>query len=138
LVEAVQATSEDTASDLTELAADEAQTIQAIAVLETGDKGAYKQALALVREDTAQWWQEVLEEQDEGEKASSPNAQSLLRFLQEEVRPWYGEKREEVARRHLLRSQALSEAFGLRPLEGVARYDVHLDLELERMLAMLL
>ena len=52
LVEAVQATAEDTASDLAELAADEAQTLQAIAILQAGGKGAYKQALALVREDT--------------------------------------------------------------------------------------
>jgi hypothetical protein len=43
-----------------------------------------------------------------------------------------------VGRRPLLRSQALGEAFGPRQLEGMARYEVHLDRKLERMLAMLL
>jgi hypothetical protein len=136
-VEAVQATPEDTASDLAELAADEAQTLQAIAVLQAGGKGAYKQALVAVREDTGEWWQQVLE-RDGGEEAYSPSAASLLRFLQEEVRPRYDEKREQVGRRPLLRSQALGGAFGPRQLEGVARYEVHLDRKLERMLAMLL
>jgi hypothetical protein len=75
---------------------------------------------------------------DEGEETYSPNATGLLRFLQEKVRPWYDEKREEVGRRPLLRSQALGEAFGPRQLEGAARYEVHLDRKLERMLAMLL
>jgi hypothetical protein len=54
LVEAVQATAEDTTSDLADLAADEARTLQATAMLEAGGKGAYKQALAVVREDTGQ------------------------------------------------------------------------------------
>ena len=70
-MEAVQATPEDTASDLADLAADEAQTLQAIAMLQAGGKGAYKQALAVVREDTGQWWQEVLE-RDEGEEDLQP------------------------------------------------------------------
>ena len=81
-MEAVQATPEDTASDLAELAADEAQTLQAIAILQAGGKGAYKQALVAVREDTAQWWREVLEG-DGAEEAYSPGAAGLLRFLQE-------------------------------------------------------
>ena len=90
LVEAVQATPEDTASDLADLAADEAQTLQAIAVLQAGGKGAYKQALVAAREDTGEWWQQMLE-RDGGEEAYSPSAASLLRFLQEEVRPRYDE-----------------------------------------------
>jgi hypothetical protein len=38
----------------------------------------------------------------------------------------------------LLRSQALGEAVSPRHLDGVARYEVHLDRKLERMLAMML
>ena len=91
-----------------------------------------------MREDTGQWWREMLEEQDGAEEAYTPNAAGLLRFLQQEVRPWYDSKRKEVGRRPLLRSQALGEAFGPGQLEGVARYEVHLDRKLERMLAMLL
>jgi hypothetical protein len=138
LAEAVQAMPEDTASDLADLTADGAQTLQAVAVLEAGGKGAYNQALAALREDTAEWWQVVLDEGDDAERGYSPNAAGLLRFLQEEVRPWYDKKREEVERRPLLRSQALGEAFGPHQLEGVARYEFHLDRKLERMPAILL
>jgi hypothetical protein len=137
LAEAVQATPEDTASDLADLATDEAQTLQAIAILQARGKGAYKQAMAALHEDTVERWHDVLE-RDGAEEVFSPNAAGLLRFLEEKVRPWYDEKREEVERRPLLRSQALGEAFGPRQLEGVARYEVHLDRKLERMLAMLL
>ena len=90
-----------------------------------------------MREDTAQWCQQMLE-RDGAEEAYSPDAAGLLRFLQEEVGALFDEKLEEVARRPMLCSQALGEAFRPRQLEGVARYEVHLDGKLDRMLAMLL
>src|SRR5215210_4541163 len=48
---AVQATPEDTANDFADLAADEAQTQQALAILKAGQGSAYEQALAVLRED---------------------------------------------------------------------------------------
>jgi hypothetical protein len=57
---------------LAELAAYEAQTLRAIAILQAGDKETYKQALAALREDTVEWWQEVLE-RDRAEEIYSPN-----------------------------------------------------------------
>ena len=61
--------------------------------------------MAALREDTQGWWQDQLEEQE----PYSANAESLRRFLEDEVLPWY----------------------------RLARYEVHLDRKLERMLAML-
>src|SRR4051794_35944497 len=49
---AVRATAEDTAGDFADLAADQAQTQQALAILEVGQGGAYEQALSVLREDT--------------------------------------------------------------------------------------
>src|SRR3954464_8468327 len=49
---AVRATPEDTASDFADLAADQAQTQRALAILAAGQDGAYEQALAVLREDT--------------------------------------------------------------------------------------
>src|SRR5829696_643525 len=51
---------EDTASDFADLAADQAQTQQALATLEAGEDGAYEQALAVLRDDTREWWEGVL------------------------------------------------------------------------------
>ena len=42
---AVRATAEDTASDCADLTADQAQTMQALAILEAGQDGAYEKAL---------------------------------------------------------------------------------------------
>ena len=62
----------------------------------------------------------------------------LTRFLQEKVGPWYEERRQELENRPLLRSQALGQALDPERLQGLVRYEVHLDRKLERTLAMLL
>jgi len=62
----------------------------------------------------------------------------LRRFLVEKVLPWFEERRKELANRPLIREQAFGEAFDPDKLERLARYEVHLDRKLERMLAMLL
>ena len=54
LVDAIQATAEDTADDYADLAADEAQTQQALAILEAGEDGAYEKALSVLRADTCE------------------------------------------------------------------------------------
>ena len=55
----VRATAKDTAGDFADLAADQAQTMQALAILEAGQDGAYEKALLVLREDTRTWWQEA-------------------------------------------------------------------------------
>src|SRR5215212_6153433 len=57
---AVRATAEDTAGDFADLAADQAQTRAALAILEAGEDGAYERALSALREDTRAWWQQEL------------------------------------------------------------------------------
>jgi hypothetical protein len=51
--------------------------------------------------------------------------------------PWYEKRRQELEYRPLIRAQAFGEAFDPNRLERLARYEVHLDRKLERMLAML-
>jgi len=135
---AVRATAEETAGDFADLEADEAQTQRALAILEAGEDGAYEQALAAVRDDTRAWWKSVLAEPEEDEEPYSPDAAGLTRFLQEKVGPWYDGRRQELENRPLLRSQALGQALEPDRLEGLARYEVHLDRKLERTLAILL
>jgi hypothetical protein len=61
-------------------------------------------------------------------------AVSLRRVL-----PWFENRRKELADRPLIREQAFGgEALDADKLERLARYEVHLDRKLERMLAMLL
>jgi hypothetical protein len=65
------------------------------------------------------------------------DAESLRRFLEAEILPWYEKRRQELEYRPLIRAQAFGEAVDPHRLERLARYEVHLDRKLERMLAML-
>jgi len=89
------------------------------------------------REDTQGWWQDQLEDYDEEQEPDSANAESLRRFIEDEVLPWYEKRRRELENRPLIRAQAFGEAVDPNRLDRLARYEVHLDRKLERMLAML-
>ena len=141
VAEAIRATPEDTARELADLAEDEACTGRALEVLRRSRPGAYEAALTALSEDTRGWWQEHLDEpeeyQDEGEEPYGPDAEGLRRFLQTKVPDWYATRRKELENRPLIRTQAFGEALDANRLEQLARYEVHLDRKLERMLAML-
>jgi hypothetical protein len=78
---------------------------------------------------------------DERRRTKSPrtaNAEGLRRFLESEVLPWFANRRKELANRPLIGERALGDALDHDTLEGLARYEVHLERKLERTLAMLL
>ena len=97
----------------------------------------YSRALAALREDTQGWWQDQLEDYDEEQEPYSANAESLRRFIEDEVLSWYEKRQRELENRPLIRAQAFGEAVNPNRLDRLARYEVHLDRKLERMLAML-
>ena len=142
VVDAVQATPEGTANDLADLEEDQAMTERALKTIRAGKPEAYGKALAALREDTRDWWQEKLTwepgDYEEGEEPYSADATGLLRFLETEVRRWYLTHRKELENRPLIRSQAFGESLDPNKLERLARYEVHLDRKLERTLAMLI
>src|SRR5215831_12760602 len=116
-------------------------TEQALCQLDSRSPSAYARALAELRDDTKVWWEEQLgweaDDCDEGQIPYSATAESLRRFLEAEVLPWYEKRRQELENRPLIRAQAFGEAVDPHRLECLARYEVHLDRKLERMLAML-
>ena len=117
-------------------------TEEALRILARPSPSAYSRALAALRDDTQAWSQEQLswapEDYDEEQKPYSAHAESLKRFLDDEVLPWYDKRRQELEYRPLLRAQAFGEAVDPNRLERLARYEVHLDRKLERTVAMLL
>ena len=93
--------------------------------------------------DTRQAWEEQLEEWEpndypEDQEACTADAASLQRYLETEICPWYETRRKEFENRPLIHAQAFGEALDPHRLQGLARYEVHLDRKLERTLAMLL
>ena len=137
--DAIRAT--DTAGDIADLEEDQAKTKDALKILANPSPSAYSRAVAALRDDTQAWWQEQLswapEDYDEEQKPYSADAESLKRFLEGEVLPWYERRCQELEYRPMIREQAFGEAVDPDRLERLGRYEVHLDRKLERMLAML-
>jgi hypothetical protein len=117
-------------------------TEEAIRILASPSPSTYFRALAALRDDTRAWWQEQLswapEDYDEKRKPYSVDVESLKRFLEDEVLPWYEKRHLELEYRPLIREQAFGEAVNPDQLERLARYEVHLDRKLERTMVMLL
>ena len=147
--EAVQATEAVQAEELADLDRDERMTRKALRILGRGGRDAYGRALAALREDTRAWWRDALagdddpdedRDGDDGAGEAEPwraDALSLRRFLEAEVLPWYGGRRREIARRPLIRGQALGMAVARADLERLGRYETHLDRKLQRLLGLL-
>ena len=139
--DAIRATEEQTAEVRADLEADRAMTDEAIRILAKPSSPAYSRALAALRDDTREWWDQQLGRKpgdyDKDQTPYRADADSLRRFLESEVFPWYEKRELELQCRPLIRAQAFGEAVDPDRLERLARYEVHLDRKLERMLAML-
>jgi hypothetical protein len=142
VVDAIRATVADTQEDMTDMAADETMTRDALELLGSKRNDAYEAALAALREDTQLWWADTLagdlDELGEGKEPATADVEGLRRFLEGEVLPWFENRRKEIANRPLIREQAFGDALDPNKLEQLGRYEVHLDRKLERMLTMLL
>ena len=140
--DAITATEEQTAADLADLKSDQAMTNAALRLLEGKSPTAYSRALAALREDTREWWEEQLtweaDDYDEDENPYCADAASLKRFLERKILPWHEKELREVNNRPLIRTQAFGQAVDVRRLERLSRYEVQLDRKLERALSTLL
>ena len=74
VVDAIRATVADTQEDMTDMAADEAMTRDALQLLGSKRNDAYEAALAALREDTQVWWADTLasDPKELGEAKSQP------------------------------------------------------------------
>jgi hypothetical protein len=136
-------TADDATNGLASLNEDEAILTRALDMLQAGKGRAYEKALGGLHEEMQERWAVVSKPQpnlldwDGGEARYTADAEGLLEFLQGEVTR-SGIRRLELQNRALIRDQAFGEALDPDHLESLARYEVHLDRKLERMLAMLI
>jgi len=128
---------------------DEAMTRRAIAILETGDPAAYEEALAAMRQDTADWWDDVVgdDEQthpdgqqnaDDSYRPYARNREQLLRFLNTETMSMHKTTRGQLARRPAIRLQAHGESLDPFRMNLLLTLDERLTRQFEKTLAMLL
>jgi len=137
--DAISSTPEQNAMDMIDLEEDEKMTEKAIILLRTGKRDAYQKALAALRDDTTEWWEETLiEHDDEDEHSYTSDIDGLFHFLETNMQPWLKKRRIEIESRPIIQAQAYGEAIDPDRLERLARYEVHLDRKLERTLSMLL
>jgi len=142
VVDAIRVTQEETAEESSDLDKDEGMTAKAVAILDAGKPKAYGQAVAALRADTREWWEDMLshdpEDFDEDEDPFTADSKGLRRFIEKELRPWYVQRRKELENRPLIRAQAFGQSLDPDKLSRLARYETHLDRKLERTLTMLL
>lgn len=141
---------DDRDAHLADIATDEAQVAQALAVLRSGRSDAFDEAVPALPEATREWWQEALQPEEVEPEERTPfdwnehggaytaDGAGLARFLTTEVQPWLATLRKQEEQAPLIREQAFGESLDPDKLGRLARYEVHLDRKLERTLAMLL
>lgn len=128
---------------------DEAMTKRAVAILETGDPEGYAEALAALREDTQDWWEDTVSDDEvthpdgqpqEGDKylPYSRCAEQLLRFLKQHVLQVFTSTRGEVSRRPAIRLQAYGESLDPFRADKIFALDERLNRQFEKVLGMLL
>lgn len=149
LVPALSTLPDEDRETLEDTNSDEAMTRRAIAILETGDPDAYGEALAAMRHDTADWWEDVVgdDEQthpdgkqhaDDCYKPYARNREQLLRFLNTETMSMHKTTRGQLARRPAIRLQAQGESLDPFRMNLLLTLDERLTRQFEKTLAMLL
>jgi len=142
VVDAVTTTAKEAAREKSDLAADRAMTVRAIALLADATHSAYVAALGALHESTREAWTNKLawtpDDYGDGDMPYAVTAADLRRFLNDEILPWYNERCSALAAMPAVRAQALGESLDPDKLERLSRYEVHLDRKLERSLAMLI
>jgi hypothetical protein len=129
--------------------ADEKMTLRAIAILETGDPASYAEALAALREDTSNWWEDVVGDDEQTHPDGQPhegdtyqpyarNAAQLLRFLRDETIAIHSTTRGQLSRRPAIRLQAQGESLDPFRMNLLLTLDERLVRLFEKTLAMLL
>jgi hypothetical protein len=112
-------------------------TEQALHILANPSSSAYARALAALRDDTRAWWQEQLgwnaDDYDEDQTPYHADAESLRRFLEAEILPWYGEASPRArvspidSGPGIWRSRRSQPARTARPLRGSSRPKARTD-----------
>jgi hypothetical protein len=137
----------EAATDRTELVnsltRDQAMLLDATTVLRSGTVQAYEKALSNLEESMQKRWAELSASKELTlmpfntiAPRYTPDADGLLQFLEHESND-VANRRTELESKDIIRDQLFGEALNPDLLDGLIRYEVHLDRKLERMASML-
>ena len=133
LVEAIRETPTETRQRAIDAEVDLAATLRAAEILRRGGVRAYERALRALVGSSAGWFADNL-----GDGAVEATAESLAKFIDEDLLPFCRQMVVEVQSHEAVKAQTLGEGLQAHRLEKLNRYETHLDRKFERTLAMLL
>jgi len=138
LEKAISATDQQSAEELAALKQEREKAKTALEVLGAGAADAYEQSVQALGPQARQKWQDRITYDFEDGDEFNGNATDLLRFLTKHLLPSQDAREVQIKSRPVVQAQAFGESFDPNRLEVLARYEVHLDRKLERVLSMLL
>ena len=133
LREFMEGTPEEIAKHQQDTALDLAATQKAAAILRKGGPNAYAKARRALIQDSRDWWDEQVEEEEH-----PATAEGLAEFIRESLEPFCTRMAMEAEYTPAIKAQTLGEGLQAHRLEKLNRYETHLDRKFERTLAMLL
>jgi hypothetical protein len=144
--EAVSATDQQSAEELAELKQEREKARTAVEVIQAGGSDAYEKSVQALGPHAHEDWQDcitydtadLISYDFEDDEKFNANATDLLRFLTQYFLPKHDVRETQITSRPAVQAQAFGESFDPDRLEVLARYEVHLDRKLERILSMLL
>ena len=136
--QAIVATAAETARHLRDAKCDQGMSQRALNILDAGGADAYQRALNALRDDTREYWQDCVADPPDDGLTYAATPESLKAWVEHHWPAWYAQPIAELQHRDAIREQALGIAYAADGLEVPARYEIHLDRKLERMLAMLI
>jgi len=127
----------ESANELTErqreTEVDLAATQKAISILSKGGANAYNKARKALIEDSRDWWDELVAEEE-----YPATAEGLDRFVRFKLMPVCFRLAKQAQFTEAIKTQTVGESLRAHQLEKLNRYETHLDRKFERTLAMLL
>ena len=128
----IRTSAEDDIALLEDHREDEAETRAALERLEVGGAGAYDEALALLREDTRDWWAGVLEDD---EPIEGNRADRLKAFLERDVLAWLDHAMRNAGERSQVRRHAWGVSLDAIRTERLHALDERLQRQIQKALA---
>ena len=135
LREFMEGTPEEIAERQRDAELDLAATQKAAAILRKGGLNAYTKALRALIQESRDWWDENIGE-EEGEYPAT--AEGLAEFIRDSLEPICYQMAVEAKFTPAIKAQTLGEGLQAHRLEKLNRYETHLDRKFERTLAMIL
>jgi hypothetical protein len=126
-------TPDDVAESQKSAALDLAATRKAAAILRKGGSNAYAKARRALLQDTRDWWDESVEEEEH-----PATAEGLAEYIRKTLEPLCFQMEREARFTPAIKAQTLGEGLRAHLLEKLNRYETHLDRKFERTLAMIL